>query len=65
MEGVWAHLDRGKFLFTHFNSFRVLVCVQLALHAQSGFRGGGRDQVDDDFMAHQRFAAPVFGDEGE
>src|ERR1035441_8536349 len=65
VEGVWAQLDGGKLLLAHPDPFRVLACVQLALNAKAGSCGGGCDQVDDDFMAHQRFAAPVLRDEGE
>ena len=65
MERVGAQVDTGKLLLAYLDSFRVLACVQLALNAKAGSGGGGCDQVDDDFMAHQRFAAPVLRDEGE
>ena len=65
MESVGAQLDSGKLLLAHLDPFRVLPCVQLALNAQAGSCGGGSDQVDDDFMAHQRFAAPVLRNKRE
>lgn len=49
-------LDGGKLLFAYLDPFGVRACVQLALNAKAGSGSGGRDQVDDDFMAHQRFA---------
>ena len=48
----------------NFDPFRVLARVQLTSNTQAG-SGGGGDQVDDDRMAHQRFAAPVLRDEGK
>ena len=58
-------LNGGEFLLADLDTFRVLARVQLALNAKAGSGGGGSDQVDDDFMAHQRFAAPVLRDEGK
>src|ERR1022692_3755311 len=65
VERVGAQLDSGKLLLAHLDPFGVLACVQLALNAKAGSCGGSSDQVDDDFMAHQRFAAPVLRDERE
>ena len=65
MEAIGEQLDDGKFLLADLDSFRVLAGVQLALNTKTGFRRGGGDQVDNDFMTHERFAAPVLGDEGE
>src|ERR1022692_4105341 len=65
VERVGAQLDSGKLLLVHLDPFGVLACVQLALNAKAGSCGGSSDQVDDDFMAHQRFAAPVLRDERE
>ena len=58
-------MDGGKLLCAHLDPFRVLARVELALNAKTGSGGGGGDQVDDDFVTHERFAAPVLRDEGE
>jgi hypothetical protein len=60
-----VQVDGGKLLLAHLDPFRVLARVQLTLDAKAGSGGGAGDQVDDDFMAHQRFATPVLSDEGE
>ena len=65
MERIGAQLDSGKFGFTYLDAFRVFPYVQLALNAKPGSCRGGCDQVDDDFMAHQRFATPVLRDAGK
>ena len=65
MEAVGEQLDGGKFPLADLNPFRVLARVELALNAKTGSGGGGGDQVDDDFVTHERFAAPVLRDEGE
>ena len=44
-----AHLDAGG----------VGIGIDLALHLETGVRGGGGDQLDDGLVADQRLAAPV------
>ena len=44
---------------------RIGVVIDLASHLQAGLGGRGGDQLDDDLMADERFAAPVSGDERE
>jgi hypothetical protein len=65
VEVVGEQLDGGKFLLADLDPFRVLARVELVLNAKAGSGGGGGDQVDDDFVTHERFAAPVVRDEGE
>ncbi len=39
--------------------------IELGANAQAGLGGGRTDQIDDGFVAHQRFAIPVQADERE
>ena len=41
------------------------VGVEAARNGEAGVGGGVGDQLDDDLVADQRFAAPVLGDEGK
>jgi hypothetical protein len=65
MELLSPKLEFGHLLIGHFESRLVDVGVNFAFDSQSRLRGGGRDQVDDDLMTDQRFAAPVLADERE
>ena len=39
----------------------IVSAIQFGANFQAGLGGGVRDQVDNDFMAQQRAAAPVLG----
>ena len=54
-----------KFLVRYTPALGIDPVIDAALHQQTGLGGRGADQVDDDLMSEQRFAAPVLGDERE
>ena len=63
VEGIWVQTNRGELDLAHLDSFWVCARVQLASDVKPGSGSGSGDQVDNDFVAHQRFAAPVLCDE--
>ena len=65
MKRVGAEMNRSELLFTHLDPLWIFVRVQLALYLKASSSCGRRDQIDDYFMAYQRFAAPVFRYERE
>jgi len=65
MKSVSAGAEFGHLLIGNFDPRRIDVAVEFAFHSQSGRGLGGGDEVDDDLVADQRFAAPVLADEGE
>ena len=50
-------LRAGHLSVGHDNAAGVLARVKLAAHREAGFGGGGRDQLDDDPVADERFGA--------
>ena len=58
-------MDAGEFCIGDFASFFVLAGVEFGVDLQAGLGGGVADEVDDDFVGLQRFAAPVAGDMAE
>ena len=67
MEGVLAQQGREclHLLIRNFDACWVNGGVQFRSDPQSGFCSCGSDQVDDDFVTGERFAAPVHADVGE
>ena len=65
MELFSPKLEFRHLLVGHFESRLVDIGVDLAFHGQASLRGGCSDQVNDDLMTDQRFAAPVLADERE
>ena len=65
VELITADVQLFHLLLGDLDAALVSVGVQRALHAQAGAGRGSGDQVHDDFMADQRLAPPVLGDEGE
>ena len=49
----------------HLDARRISVLVEFATNPQTGLGRRCGDQLDDDLMADERFAAPVAGDERE
>src|SRR6516164_7625060 len=58
-------VDGGHLGVGYDNAAGVLAGVEFTAHGETGFSGGGRDQLDDDPVADERFGAPVLADEGE
>src|SRR5260370_18303902 len=59
------HVEGSHFGIGDLNSFRIEALVDVAGDGEAGIGGGGADQLDDDLVADQRFAAPVLGDVGK
>ena len=64
-EIIAAQVDRLHLLMGHRDALRVAIGVNLAADLEAGFGCRGTDELNNDLMADQRFAAPVLGDEGE
>jgi hypothetical protein len=60
-----GEVDGLKLGIGHFNACRIGVWIELAMDVETSFGGGSGDQLDDNLMADERFAAPVSGDEGK
>jgi hypothetical protein len=65
VEGVALDVERGHFGIGHLDAFWVPVPVDVAGDGEAGVGGGGTDQLDDDLVADERFAAPILRDAGE
>jgi hypothetical protein len=59
------NVEGSHFGIGDLNSFGVEALVDVAGDGEAGIGGGGADQLDDDLVADQRFAAPVLGDVGK
>src|SRR5258708_17377531 len=59
------NVEGSHFGIRDLNSFRVEALVDVAGDGEAGIGGSGADQLDDDLVADQRFAAPVLGDVGK
>ena len=65
MEIGAGDIDGGHFGIGYSDAFWIAVVVQLAPDSQNGAGGCRRNKFDDDFIADQRFSAPVLADERE
>ena len=65
MEGIALDVDGGHFGIADLDAFRVNVLVDVAGDGEAGVGRGGADQLDDDLVADERFAAPVLRDVGK
>ena len=65
MEAITIDIDRVHFRVGYLDGFWVVILVEAALDIESDVRAGRSDQLDDDLVADQRFAAPVLCDEGK
>jgi hypothetical protein len=65
VELVPVDIDFREFLVGHLHSGRIGFCVDLGMDQESGSGGCGGDEVHDDLVTDQGFAAPVLADEGE
>lgn len=65
MKAIAIDIDRVHFRVGDLDGFWVFIFVETALDIEPGARAGRSDQLDNDLVADQRFAAPVLRDEGE
>ncbi len=65
MEGIALDVDGGHFGIADFDAFWVKVLVDVAGDGEAGGGRGGADQLDDDLVADERFAAPVLRNVGK
>src|SRR6476660_1471231 len=65
VEFMALEIDAGEVGGGDFDAGRIRIGVDLGTDLEAGFGGGGGDQLDNDLMADERFAAPVLGDERE
>ena len=65
MEWVAINFDVGHLRIRYDQSLWVICGVEFGLHCQATARFGVGNQVDNDFVAYQRTATPVHGDERE
>ena len=63
MECIPLDVEGPHFAVGDFYAFRIDVGVDPALNPKAFLCCRRGDQVDDDFMAHERFAAPILADE--
>src|ERR1700690_3288499 len=65
MKGVWQNGECRHLGIRHLPTGWVGSGVELALDRESGLGGGRRDQLEDDRVALEGFAAPVLTDPGK
>jgi hypothetical protein len=65
LEGMALNVEGSHFGITDFDALGIEVLVDVASDGEAGFGGSGADQLDDDVVADERFAAPVLGDVGK
>ena len=65
MEVVCLNVERGHPCIGDLDAFFITIGVDPAGDGKPGLGAGAGDQLDDDLMVDQRFAAPVLGDKGE
>ncbi len=65
MEGIALDVEGGHFDIADLDALWVTVLVDVAGDGEAGVGRGGADQLDDDLVADQRFAAPVLRDVGK
>ena len=58
-------IEGGHFGVGDGDALGICIGVEFAAHLETGRGGGGRDQIDDDLIADQRFGAPVLRYERE
>ena len=63
VESLRNQIDSGHLLIRDPLTFRIGFLIEAALHRQSRLGRGGRNQLDNDLMGHQRLPAPVLSDE--
>src|SRR6266568_2442411 len=65
VEVVTGEVDGLHVGIGHLDAGRISVLIEFATNLQTGLRCRCCDELDDDLMADERFAAPVAGDERE
>src|SRR5882757_916854 len=63
VEVVTGDVDGLHLGVGHLDAGRIGILIELAPHLETGLGRRCCDQLDDDLMADERFAAPVSGDE--
>jgi hypothetical protein len=58
-------VDGGELLVGDFDSFGVGIGVEAGVDLEAGAGGGRGDEVDDDLVGEEWFAAPVLADKAE
>lgn len=64
MEVVSLQIEGCNFLVRDLDADGVGGLVDFRMHFESCGDGGGSDELNDDFLADERFALPVLADEG-
>ncbi len=62
VELVPSKRERGDLLIGNFNARGVLVSIKFCPHLETGPRGDGSDQLDNDLVTGERSPAPVHAD---
>ena len=62
MEIVALDVDGCHFIIADLNAFLIEVVIEVASDRETVFGRGGADQLDNDLVADQWFAAPVLRD---
>src|SRR4029077_16193078 len=65
LEGMALNVEGSHFSIADFDALGVEALVNVASDGKAGIGGSGADQLDDDVVADERFAAPVLGDVGK
>ena len=65
MKVVRLEIERGEFRVCDLDTCGVLVPVEFGTDLQVCARRGAGNQIDNDFVTHQRSAAPVLGNMAE
>ena len=62
MKVVALDVDGRHFIIADLNAFLIEVAIEVASDRETVFGRGGADQLDNDLVADQWFAAPVLRD---
>ena len=65
LEGMALNVEGGQFGIADLDALRIAALVDVASDGEAGIGRSGADQLDDDVVADERFAAPVLGDVGK
>ena len=59
------NVEGSHFAIADFDAFGIAALVDVANDGEAGIGSSGADQLNDDLVADERFAAPVLGDIGK
>jgi hypothetical protein len=65
LEGMALNVEGSQFGIADFDALRIAALVDVANDGEAGIGSSGADQLNDDLVADERFAAPVLGDIGK